>query len=163
MNIRKIKPLIEWLVDIGFTEIEIKHGKEGEESLRLGRQPHVHPSFHHQSTAHVQIPPLPAHVPAVSTVAPTPASDNGKASSSHDHSRLSVKAPMVGTLYMSPSPDAPPFVSAGQTVKVGDTLCIIEAMKMFNEIEADRSGVIKEILVGNGEPVEFGQPLFIIE
>lgn len=158
MNIRKIKPLIEWLVDIGFTEIEIKQGKEGEESLRLGRQPQHHPSYHQQSTAHVQIP----HIPAVSTVASTSAPDTGPVSSS-DASRPSVKAPMVGTLYICPSPDAPPFVSVGQSVKVGDTLCIIEAMKMFNEIEADRSGVIKEILVNNGEPVEFGQPLFIIE
>lgn len=154
MNIRKIKPLIEWLVEIGFTEIEIK---EGEESLRLGRQPQH--TGHHHSPAYVQLPssPTAAHTPAV---APTPVEASPKPAPISGHS---VLAPMVGTLYTSPSPDAETFVTMGKTVKTGETLCIIEAMKMFNEIEADRSGVITGILVANGEPVEFGQPLFIIE
>jgi acetyl-CoA carboxylase biotin carboxyl carrier protein len=154
MNIRKIKPLIEWLVDIGFTEIEIK---EGEESLRLGRQPHQQAPFHHHAPAQVQLPPA-APIPLAAAPALAPAAIKEV---TPDHN--SVKSPMVGTLYTSPSPDAPPFVTLGQMVKAGDTLCIIEAMKMFNEIEADRSGKITCILVTNGEPVEFDQPLFIIE
>lgn len=157
MNIRKIKPLIEWLVEIGFTEIEIK---EGEESLRLGRQPQH--SGNHHSPAYVQLPAqtsapqMPASAPAPISAAPTAAKET--AISGHP-----VLAPMVGTLYTSPSPDAAAFVTMGSVVKVGDTLCIIEAMKMFNEVEADRSGVITGILVSNGDPVEFNQPLFIIE
>ncbi|PJD93198.1 MAG: acetyl-CoA carboxylase, biotin carboxyl carrier protein [Legionella sp.] len=154
MNIRKIKPLIEWLVEIGFTEIEIK---EGEESLRLGRQPQQ--AAHHHSPAYVQFPatsaPQQHAAPAPSIEAPVT-----KEVITAGHPVLS---PMVGTLYTSPSPDAAAFVTMGQAVKAGDTLCIIEAMKMFNEIEADRSGIITGILVANGEPVEFGQPLFIIE
>lgn len=156
MNIRKIKPLIEWLVEMGFTEIEIK---EGEESLRLGRQPqqHHHAPVHHHSPAYVQLPP------ATSPTLATPAAVVEPATTNVPHAGHAVLAPMVGTLYTSPSPDAPAFVTMGKTVKTGDTLCIIEAMKMFNEIEADRSGTITGILVANGEPVEFGQPLFIIE
>lgn len=152
MNIRKIKPLIEWLVEIGFTEIEIK---EGEESLRLGRQPQQ--AAHHHSPAYVQLP-APQHHHPIAAAAPSLDSPKEVPIAGHP-----VLSPMVGTLYTSPSPDAPPFVTMGQAVKVGDTLCIIEAMKMFNEIEADRSGVITGILVANGDPAEFGQPLFIIE
>lgn len=152
MNIRKIKPLIEWLVDIGFTEIEIK---EGEESLRLCRNSHVGQSV---APVSIQMPtsaPAPSTVPQapVSKVEAVPAEPNGH----------KIRSPMVGTLYASPSPDAPVFVTVGQKVKAGDTLCIIEAMKMFNEIEADRAGTITAILVSNGEPVEFDQPLFVIE
>lgn len=159
MNIQKIKPLIKWLVEIGFTDIEIK---DGEESLKLGRntqqdltpspayvqmstQPLHHPIHHHHET-HQPQPKAEIHKPEVVTA------------TGHK-----VCSPMVGTMYTSPSPDSPPFVKIGQSVKVGDTLCIIEAMKMFNEIEADRAGVIKDILVQNGEPVEYDQPLFIIE
>ena len=154
MNIQKIKPLIKWLVDQGFTEIEIK---EGEESLRLGRQPQQQGPIHHPSPAQVQLPTAnslsaPLHNPAP-TIKQEPSTLVGHP----------VISPMVGTLYTSPSPDAAPFVSMGKAVKAGDTLCIIEAMKMFNEIEADKSGTISGILVANGDPVEFGQPLFIIE
>ncbi|MCR9191797.1 MAG: acetyl-CoA carboxylase biotin carboxyl carrier protein [Gammaproteobacteria bacterium] len=154
MNIRKIKPLVEWLVDIGFTEIEIK---EGEESLRLSRQSQGQQGGHHHSPAHVQLPAAPPQQVVPVSSDPEPASQNTPPTG---HPVLS---PMVGTLYTSPSPDAPAFVTMGKTVKAGDTLCIIEAMKMFNEIEADCSGVITGILAANGEPVEFGQPLFIIE
>ncbi|MDP3561504.1 MAG: acetyl-CoA carboxylase biotin carboxyl carrier protein [Legionellaceae bacterium] len=158
MNIRKIKPLIEWLVDIGFSEIEIK---EGEESLRLCRH-----SQSGQGTppAYIQMPqsnPAPASMAPqhhATTHAPTTSKAEEPVMSGHK-----VRSPMVGTMYTSPSPEAPVFVTVGQTVKVGDTLCIIEAMKMFNEIEADRSGVVTAILVTNGEPVEYDQPLFIIE
>lgn len=155
MDIPKIKPLIKWLVDMGFTEIEIKKGNE---SLRLGRQHKSSETYH--SPAHFQLPahPVASHMPAPveKSVSQSPAKE--PAISGH-----AVLAPMVGTLYMSPSPDASAFVSIGQRVKTGDVLCIIEAMKMFNEVEADCDGVITGILVSNGEPVEFGQPLFVIE
>lgn len=148
MNIRKIKPLIEWLVEIGFSEIEIK---EGEESLRLCRH-------NDKSTPQpIQYTPMPAPIANV-TIDAIEQKPQEIAVKGHK-----VRAPMVGTLYTSPSPDAKPFIAIGQAVKAGDTLCIIEAMKMFNEIEADRSGIITAMLVANGEPVEYDQPLFIIE
>jgi acetyl-CoA carboxylase biotin carboxyl carrier protein len=154
MDIRKIKKLIELLEETGISEIEIK---EGEESVRLSRhyapvQPaplqYVAPSPH----SLVQPSPPPSAAPTSETKV--------QDSSSQGHK---VRSPMVGTMYTSPSPEAPPFVSLGQNVKIGDTLCIVEAMKMFNEIEADRAGRIVEILVANGEPVEYNQALFVIE
>ncbi len=153
MNIRKIKPLIEWLVEMGFSEIEIK---EGEESLRLGRH---HQTANTSPPAYIQMPtsaslphhPSPPHLEEIKPTTPPVLPGH------------QVHSPMVGTMYTSPSPDAPQFVSVGQSVKVGDTLCIIEAMKMFNEIESDRAGIITAILVNNGEPVEYDQPLFVIE
>jgi acetyl-CoA carboxylase biotin carboxyl carrier protein len=148
MDIRKIRKLIELLNETGISEIEIK---EGEESLLLTR--------HSQGIdAKAYIPPP----PAVHSIAPTAAPEKNPqpetAVTGHK-----VRSPMVGTMYASSSPDAAAFVTIGQSVKVGDTLCIIEAMKMFNEIEADRAGIISAILVANGEPVEYDQPLFIIE
>lgn len=152
MDIRKIKKLIELLEETGISEIEIK---EGEESLRLSRHSHMsEPStqrYMHQPQTHIQYsPPVasPESKPVESVIEP----------SGHK-----LRSPMVGTMYSSPSPDTPAFVTVGQTVKAGETLCIIEAMKMFNEIEADRAGVITAILVSNGDPVEYDQPLFIIE
>lgn len=155
MNIRKIKPLIEWLVEIGFTDIEIK---EGEESLKLGRNVQLDQT---PTPTYVQMPPPVAsqhnnHLPHLPPVEHSP-KDIVK-TSGHK-----VCSPMVGTLYTSPSPDSAAFVKIGQSVKVGDTLCIIEAMKMFNEIESDRAGVVVDILVENGDPIEYDQPLFIIE
>lgn len=155
MNIRKIKPLIEWLVDMGFTEIEIK---EGEESLRLGRQPQHQAAHHHHSPAQIQLPPISHAIPF-----PEPTFNDTPATQAIPLAGHRINSPMVGTLYTSPSPEAPAFVSIGKTVNIGDVLCIIEAMKMFNEIEADKSGTITAILAGNGDPVEFGQPLFVIE
>jgi len=157
MDIRKIRKLIELLEETGISEIEIK---EGEESVRLSR---------HQAAVNYQpAPPVQTHIhsaPIMSAPAEKPdeaphaaASQAKTAPKGHQ-----VHSPMVGTMYLAPSPDAKPFINVGQSVKAGDTLCIIEAMKMFNEIESDRSGVIKEILVNNGDPVEFDQPLFIIE
>jgi acetyl-CoA carboxylase biotin carboxyl carrier protein len=150
MDIRKIRKLIELLKETGISEIEIK---EGEESLRL--------SCFHQG----QVAPMPApvvmpsqHIHVEKPHAPAPAAE---AAPKHDGHQ--VCSPMVGTMYSSASPDAPPFVQVGKHVAVGDTLCIIEAMKMFNEIESDKAGVVKAILVENGSPVEFGQPLFVIE
>jgi len=148
MDIRKVKKLIELLEDTGVAEIEIK---EGEESVRISRMPtgmSMAPVVHASASA-----PMSASAPApASTAAAAPAKPEGHV----------VSSPMVGTLYSSPAPDAPVFVKVGQSVKVGDTLCIIEAMKIMNPIEADRAGTIVAILVENGHPVEFEQPLFII-
>ncbi len=150
MDIRKIKKLIELLEETGISEIEIK---EGEESLRLSR-------YHQPMEASL---PATRYISSSQVVAPTPvvaATDSKPIETSTAHK---VRSPMVGTMYTSPSPDAPAFVTIGQSVKIGDTLCIIEAMKMFNEIEADRAGTITASLVANGEPVEYDQPLFTIE
>ena len=163
MDIRKIKKLIELLEETSITEIEIK---EGEQLLRLSRQ-HSHGGamtpVHHYSTTPAAMHAAPTHAaaPIAAHLPPAENHDNPAAASSTPGHR--VKSPMVGTLYTSPSPDAPPFVTVGQKVKAGETLCIIEAMKMFNEIEADRSGTLVEILIGNGEPVEYDQPLFVIQ
>lgn len=156
MDIRKIRKLIELLEETGISEIEIK---EGEESLRLSR---------HSSA--VEVPSSPVHyvsAPAprveaapVAHAATVSAESKPAAAGASGHK---VRSPMVGTMYTSPSPESPPFVSVGQTVKMGDVLCIVEAMKMFNEIESDRAGKVVDILVANGEPVEYDQVLFVIE
>jgi acetyl-CoA carboxylase biotin carboxyl carrier protein len=156
MDIRKIRKLIELLEETGISEIEIK---EGEESLRLSRHNSapVVPSQMHYVTAPA---PRNEHAPIVNAAANALQEGKPTAPSASGHK---IHSPMVGTLYTSPSPESPPFVTPGQSVKVGDVLCIVEAMKMFNEIEADRAGKIIEILVANGEPVEYDQILFIIE
>ncbi len=153
MDIRKIKKLIELLDETGISEIEIK---EGEESVRLSRH-----SYPMEMPAHLRYPPPSAPQPLPSAPIITATTTETKASTALAGHKL--RSPMVGTMYTAPSPDAPSFVTIGQSVKVGDTLCIIEAMKMFNEIEADKSGTIVDILVANGDPVEYDQPLFIIE
>ncbi len=149
MDIRKIKKLIELLEESGIAELEIK---EGEESVRISRQ----------SSAVVQaIAPAPTQVSAAAPApaAPAPAAaEKPEAESGHQ-----VKSPMVGTFYAAASPSSAPFVTQGDQVNVGDTLCIIEAMKMMNQIEADKAGKIRSILVDNGSPVEFDQVLFIID
>jgi acetyl-CoA carboxylase biotin carboxyl carrier protein len=152
MDIRKIKKLIELLEDSGLTEIEIV---EGEESVRLTRGGVAAPLMQTM---------VPVAAPAqVSAAAPTgaqmPAAVDEEESIPEGEL---VRAPMVGTFYASSSPEAEPFVGLGQRVAVGDTLCIIEAMKMFNQIEADVSGNVVAVLVENGQPVEFDQPLFVI-
>lgn len=157
MDIRKIKKLIEMLDDTGVAEIEIK---EGEESVRI--------------VSRHGVAPVMSAAPAHTIVAPThteiapelPHAGQVKSDDSTNDPSLSghvVKSPMVGTTYLSPAPSSPSFVEVGQSVKEGDVLCIVEAMKMFNQIEADKSGVIKARLVDNGQPVEFDQPMFIIE
>lgn len=155
MDIRKIKKLIELLEETGISEIEIK---EGEESVRLSR--HGYAMEAPAQVRYVASPPVTAAQPAVIEQMPTSTEGKPAATSTSGHK---VRSPMVGTMYTSPSPDAAPFVTIGQSVKVGDTLCIVEAMKMFNEIEADRAGKVIDILVANGEPVEYDQPLFVIE
>ncbi len=154
MDIRKIKKLIELLEESGIAELEIK---EGEESVRISRQS----STVVQTLAAAPAPmaaAAPAPVPGDGGSTKTPAPEKAEAISGHQ-----VKSPMVGTFYASASPTSGPFVTPGQQVSVGDTLCIIEAMKMMNQIEADKAGTIRSILVENGSPVEFDQVLFIIE
>lgn len=148
MDIRKVKKLIELLEESGIAEIEIK---EGEESVRISR--------HGQAPAYAA--PMPAPVAAAPIAAPAAAPVTDEASSLPTGHQ--VLSPMVGTFYRSPSPGTPEFVKVGQSVSVGDTLCIIEAMKILNQIEADKSGVVKAALVENGQPVEYDEPLFIIE
>ncbi|BDU18043.1 acetyl-CoA carboxylase biotin carboxyl carrier protein [Lysobacter auxotrophicus] len=155
MDLRKIKKLIDLLEESNLAEIEIK---EGEESVRLARTPKgvqvaAAPIM---QAAPAPAPVMPMHGPteAASGGAPKPAADLPPGHV--------VRAPMVGTFYASPSPDKPAFVSVGQAVKAGDTLGIIEAMKMFNPIEADVAGTVLKVMVENGQPIEFDQPLFVI-
>jgi acetyl-CoA carboxylase biotin carboxyl carrier protein len=152
MDIRKIKKLIEMLEESNLGEIEIK---EGEESIRISRGFGAAP-VSHMTTGFSAVPMTAA--PATPTVIPVAAPAAPAAPSGH-----MVTSPMVGTFYRSPSPSAAAFVEVGSQVKVGDTLCIIEAMKILNTIEADKAGTVKAILKENGQPVEFGEPLFVIE
>jgi acetyl-CoA carboxylase biotin carboxyl carrier protein len=152
MDLRKLKKLIDLVQESGIAELEITEGEEKVKIVKGGRgaesaggvmAPHAAPAAEYR----------PASAPPPAAAAPeAPAGQEGHV----------VKAPMVGTFYRSPSPDAKAFVEVGQAVKEGETICIIEAMKLMNEIEADASGVVKAILVENGQPVEYGQPLFIL-
>jgi acetyl-CoA carboxylase biotin carboxyl carrier protein len=146
MDIRKIKKLIEILEESGIAELEIK---EGEEAIRISR-------YSAPPAAVAYAPALAAASHQAPAVAITPVAE--ETISGHI-----VKSPMVGTFYRSASPGSKPFVEVGHSVKLGDTLCIIEAMKILNQIEADMSGTVTKIIVENAEPVEYGQPLFIIE
>jgi len=157
MDLRKIKKLIDLLEESNLAEIEIK---EGEESVRLARTPRG--TYMAAPTAHAPAPVAHA-APAMPMQSPTDASTGGLAKAATDLPDGDVvRAPMVGTFYASPAPDKPPFVSVGQAIKAGDTLGIIEAMKMFNPIEAEVSGTVLKILAESGQPVEFDQPLFVI-
>ncbi|WP_075182938.1 acetyl-CoA carboxylase biotin carboxyl carrier protein [Pantoea sp. 1.19] len=153
MDIRKIKKLIELVEESGIAELEIS---EGEESVRISRSPANagYPMMQHYAAPMMQAP---AAAPAA---APAPAAAEAPAPELSGHV---VRSPMVGTFYRTPSPDAKPFIEVGQKVNAGDTLCIVEAMKMMNQIEADKSGVVKAILVESGQPVEFDEPLVVIE
>ena len=148
MDIRKVKKLIELLEESGIAEIEIK---EGEESVRISR--------HGTAQAPMQYAAAPIAAPAPAAAATPAAEESAEDAMPSGHV---CKSPMVGTYYSCPSPEAPSFVQIGDTVSEGDTLCIVEAMKILNQIEADKSGTIKAILVENGQPIEFGQPLFVI-
>ncbi len=161
MDIRKVKKLIELLEESGIAEIEIT---EGEEAVRISRYPATVPM--------PQMAPMPAHMPMAQPPAAAPGADpaaaggDSKATVSareKEEDGHIVTSPMVGTFYAAPAPGASPFVQIGDQVKAGDTLCIVEAMKMMNPIEADVGGVIKSIRVQNGEPVEYGQVLFVID
>ncbi len=159
MDIRKIKKLIELLEESGIAELEIK---EGEESVRISRQSSASAPAVMQPAAHFAAPPA-----AVAPAAPAPAAATASAAAAPEAPEVvnghQVKSPMVGTFYAAASPTSGPFVTQGQQVNVGDTLCIIEAMKMMNQIEADKAGTVRSIMVENGSPVEFDQVLFIIE
>jgi acetyl-CoA carboxylase biotin carboxyl carrier protein len=153
MDIRKIKKLIELVEESGIAELEIT---EGEESVRIHRGPtgvQAPMNYSFAAPAAPQAAPAAAATTASEAPAAEPAQPDGHV----------VKSPMVGTFYRASSPTAKPFAEVGQQVKVGDTLCIVEAMKMMNQIEADKAGVVKAILVENQDPVEFDQPMFIIE
>ena len=152
MDIRKVKKLIELLEESGIAEIEIN---EGEESVRISRY----------STSAAAAPVQQFAAPAAAAAAPAPVAA-AKAESSSESPAVSghtVNAPMVGTFYTASAPGSPDFVKVGDSVNEGDTVCIIEAMKILNQIEADRSGTVKAVLVENAQPVEFGQPLIVIE
>lgn len=153
MDIRKVRKLIELINETGVAEIEIH---EGEESVRVSRM----------SPAATQMTYAPSPLPIQNAATPSTIAVAAEKTVSKDEQTLSghiVRAPMVGTLYVANAPEQPPIVQVGDRVNKGDTICIIEAMKMFNQIEADVSGVIKARLVENGVPVEYDQPLFIIE
>jgi len=147
MDLRKLKKLIDLVEESGISELELT---EDGEKVRISRNFTASAPMQHYAPAQYAAAPQAATAAAAAPAAP--AEEEGHA----------VKSPMVGTFYRSPSPDAKPFVEVGDTVAVGDTLCIIEAMKLLNEIEADKAGVVKKILVDNGQAIEYGEPLFII-
>ena len=155
MDIRKIKKLIELVEESGITELEVQ---EEEGTVRISRAaPAIAPAAVQYAAAPV-VAPTPAAAPAQAPAAATPAPAASDELSGHF-----VRSPMVGTFYRSPSPEAKAFVEVGQSVKVGDALCIVEAMKMMNRIEADKAGVVKAILINDGDAVEFDEPLIVIE
>ena len=149
MDIRKVKKLIELLQESDVAEIEIH---EGEESVRISRNGPPPPAVYAAPAMMAAAPIAAAPAPGAPAAAPV-----------EELKGHTVNSPMVGTFYRAPSPGAKPFVEVGQSVGVGDVLCIIEAMKILNQIESDRAGVVKRILVENGEPVEYNQPLFLID
>ncbi|WP_118806003.1 acetyl-CoA carboxylase biotin carboxyl carrier protein [Haemophilus haemolyticus] len=155
MDIRKIKKLIELVEESGITELEVQ---EEEGTVRISRAaPAIAPAAVQYAAAPV-VAPTPTAAPAQAPTAATPAPAASDELSGH-----LVRSPMVGTFYRSPSPEAKAFVEVGQSVKVGDALCIVEAMKMMNRIEADKAGVVKAILINDGDAVEFDEPLIVIE
>ena len=155
MDLRKLKKLIDLVQESGIAELEITEGEEKVKIVKGGVGPAALPGHHAAQVA------APAALPAVEPMRAAPTAATPAEPEPAQEGQL-VKAPMVGTFYRSPSPDAKPFVEVGQAVKKGDTVCIVEAMKLMNEIETDVAGVVKAILVENGQPVEYGQPLFVI-
>ena len=157
MDLRKLKKLIDLVQESGIGEIEIT---EGEEKVRISRQIASQPMIMAAPAMQTMMAPgmMPAPQPGAAAPAAAPAAPEAAQPAGHQ-----LKSPMVGTFYRAPSPGAPPFAEVGQSVSKGQTLCIIEAMKLLNEIESDMAGTVKAILVENGQPVEYGQPLFVIE
>jgi acetyl-CoA carboxylase biotin carboxyl carrier protein len=156
MDMRKIRKLIELIKETGIAEIEIR---EGEESVRITREVNKPGAFMAPAA-------MPTYISSPQEAAPAPAatsSETQAAKAAELANKHTLRAPMVGTVYLSPSPGAKAYMEVGQKVNIGDTLCLIEAMKMFNQIEADKAGTISAILVENGMPVEFNQPLFVID
>lgn len=156
MDLRKLKKLIDLVEASGIAEIEVT---EGEEKVRITRS--VAPTAAPYPVAPTSAPVYSA--PPAATAAPVATSAEADTSSAEHDPKKTITSPMVGTFYRAASPTSAPFVEVGQSIQAGDTLCIIEAMKLMNEIEADRSGVVKAILVADAQPVEYGEPLFIIE
>jgi acetyl-CoA carboxylase biotin carboxyl carrier protein len=156
MDMRKIKKLIELIQSTGVAEIEIR---EGEESVRITRE------VQNKMAPIMMAAPMqsPASMPMPSSAAAEVKSSSEQAGNPPKETKHTVKSPLVGTVYLSSTPGAPPFVEIGQKVKVGDVICLLEAMKMFNQVEADKAGTVTARLVDNGTPVEFNQPLFVIE
>jgi len=154
MDIRKVKKLIELLEESGIAELEIR---EGEESVRISRQTHME-----TPTMYAAPPTIPIAAP-LAAPATAPEASAAAPGAEPEISGHVIKSPMVGTFYRAPSPGAKTFVEVGQSVNAGDTLCIVEAMKLLNQIESDKTGIVKSILVENELPVEYGQPLFVIE
>ncbi|EAV46566.1 acetyl-CoA carboxylase biotin carboxyl carrier protein [Methylophilaceae bacterium] len=154
MDLRKLKKLIDLVEESGIAEIELT---EGEEKVRISRQPNItqQPPMQYMQMPQMQAP--------MSQATPQNSTNESETISSTPPQGHQVTSPMVGTFYRASSPDAGSFVEVGSSVKKGDTLCIIEAMKILNEIESDADGIIKNILIENGQPVEFGEPLFVIE
>jgi len=152
MDLRKLKKLIDLVEESGIAELEVT---EGEEKVRITRVNNNIPAYIQQAPMQYQLPG--AAPAAVAPVVPVAAEPVSAAPEGHV-----IKSPMVGTFYRAPSPGAAEFVEVGKSVNVGDTLCIIEAMKLLNEIEADKAGVIKAVLIESGQPVEYGEPLFVI-
>ena len=152
MDIRKVKKLIELLEESGISEIEIS---EGEESVRISRHP--------QGMTVMQAAAMPAPMPVAHQAAPVAAPPAPVAAPAAPAAEKTITAPMVGTFYSAPAPGAKPFIQVGDEIKVGQVLCIIEAMKMMNQIESEKDGRVVSVLARNGEPVEFGQTLFVIE
>jgi acetyl-CoA carboxylase biotin carboxyl carrier protein len=155
MDLRKLKTLIDLVAESSIAEIEVT---EGEDKVRIVKHAPASPVSNAPVQTIIAAPASPAQIASESALpasAPAPIAEPAK--------RITVNSPMVGTFYRSSSPGASPFVEVGQAVKAGETLCIIEAMKLLNEIESDVTGVVKEILVDNGQPVEYGQPLFVVE
>jgi acetyl-CoA carboxylase biotin carboxyl carrier protein len=157
MDIRKIKKLIELLEESGIAEIEIK---EGEEAVRISRMPTGTSALHGMPTYAM---PMAAPVAAPAQIASAPAAAAEAPAARPRANEHVVTAPMVGTFYSAPTPGSKSFVEIGDEVKIGQTLCIIEAMKMMNQIESDKAGRVTSIMARNGDPVEFGQPLFVVE
>ena len=158
MDIRKIKKLIELLEESGIAEIEIK---EGEEAVRISRMQPAPPAPVYPQYAHLAAMPI-AAAPQAEAPAKAAAPAESAAAKPKPNEHV-ITAPMVGTFYASPSPGSKAFIEIGDEIKVGQVLCIIEAMKMMNQIEADKAGKVTSIMARNGDPVEFGQPLFVVE
>ncbi len=155
MDLRKLKTLVDLVAESGISELEIT---EAEGKVRIVKAPPAPPPPVYAAPPMPVMPAMPQAAPAM---AAQPIGDSGR-SAAPTHGQI-VKSPMVGTLYHAPNPESDAFVKIGSTVKVGDTLCIIEAMKLMNEIESEYSGKVIQILVENGQPIEYGQPLFVIE
>jgi acetyl-CoA carboxylase biotin carboxyl carrier protein len=158
MDIRKVKKLIELVEQSDIAEIEIR---EGEESVRISRASAVNTPFYLPGAT---LPHAMAAAPAAPMAAPSAESDKADPGAPSDTPEANLlRSPMVGTFYSSPSPGSRPFVEEGDSVKVGETLCIIEAMKILNQIECEKAGTVRRVLVENGQPVEYNQPLFVID